>query len=127
MNISPVKFALASLSLCAAFVALKAANDPNNPTWWDKYTSLAKNGALGDAGSSASVTFRSNVDLSNECGRQSETSITLDTMPSLCLYRRNRTHVQSGDCNIRLAEHFCAADGMPLRFIDGVTAGERNR
>src|SRR4051812_36114904 len=67
------------LPLFLSVVPALAANDQNNPTWWDKYTYLAKNGALGEGGTSGSVTFGSNVDVSNECGPQSETFITLDT------------------------------------------------
>jgi hypothetical protein len=63
-----------------AFVATALAeNSSHNPTWWDKYTYLAKNGPLGDGGSTSSISFGSNVDLSNECGPQSETFITLNS------------------------------------------------
>ena len=60
-------------------LASLAENPSHNPTWWDKYTYLAKNGALGQAGPTSSISFGSNVDLSNECGPQSETFITLNT------------------------------------------------
>src|SRR5207248_291676 len=56
-----------------------AQNSSHNPTWWDKYTYLAKNGPLGEGGSTSSISFGNNVDLSNECGPQSETFITLNT------------------------------------------------
>ena len=56
-----------------------AQRDPNNPTWWDKYTYLAKNGPLGAAGPTASLLVGTNVDVSNECGPQSETYVTIDT------------------------------------------------
>lgn len=68
---------LAALLLAAP--AAHAQRDPNNPTWWDKYTYLAKNGALGASGATVSATDGSNVDVSNECGPQSETYVTLDT------------------------------------------------
>jgi hypothetical protein len=67
------------LFLAAPFFPLTAANDPNNPTWWDKYTYLAKNGPGGDGSTTGSITSGSNVDMSNECGPQSETFISLDT------------------------------------------------
>ena len=63
-----------------AFAATALAqNSSHNPTWWDKYTYLAKNGPLGEGGSTSSISFGSNVDLSNECGPQSETFITLNS------------------------------------------------
>src|SRR5437763_16155255 len=74
-----IKSTLVLLSLLVSAVSLVAASDQNNPTWWDKYTYLAKNGPVGDGGTSGSITFGSNVDVSNECGPQSETFITLDT------------------------------------------------
>src|SRR3954449_11432722 len=65
--------------LCLAFAttALAQSNDPNKPTWWDKYQYLAAHGAdtcTGDAGLKAGP----NVNVSNECGPQSETYVTLD-------------------------------------------------
>jgi hypothetical protein len=69
--------ALAVLLLTAS--AARAQRDPNNPTWWDKYTYLAKNGPLGAAGPTASLLAGANVDVSNECGPQSETYVTIDT------------------------------------------------
>ena len=64
-----------SAALLAAAVLLapaaRAQRDPNNPTWWDKYTYLAKNGALAPSVATSSVTAGSNVDVSNECGPQS--------------------------------------------------------
>jgi hypothetical protein len=79
-----MKMILRSIPL-ATFVLLVSAggslaqNSSHNPTWWDKYTYLAKNGPLGDGGASFSVTSGSNVDISNECGPQSETFITLNS------------------------------------------------
>ena len=77
MKLLKSTFPFFSLLLCAS--SLFAANDQNNPTWWDKYTYLAKNGPGGDGSTTGSVSSGSNVDLSNECGPQSETFITLDT------------------------------------------------
>ncbi|HEY9232930.1 MAG TPA: sialidase family protein, partial [Blastocatellia bacterium] len=54
------------------------SNNSKNPTWWDKYQYIANNGATEGGGNTASVSFGSNVDVSNECGPQSETFITLN-------------------------------------------------
>src|SRR5438874_12775443 len=51
----------------------------HNPTWWDKYQYIANNGPSDGGGTTSSVSFGSNVDVSNECGPQSETFITLNT------------------------------------------------
>jgi hypothetical protein len=79
MKSSSSKLAFLICALLAQTAALTAGNDPNNPTWWDKYTYLAKNGVAGDGSTTGSITSGSNVDVSNECGPQSETFITLDT------------------------------------------------
>ena len=64
--------------LCAAS-ALAQTNNPNNPTWWDKYQYLIKNGESGTGAATTSVTSGANVDVSNECGPQSETYITINS------------------------------------------------
>jgi hypothetical protein len=57
-----------------------AQRDPNSPTWWDKYQFLIKGGADPAAGPTTSVSSSGgNVDVSNECGPQSETFIALNT------------------------------------------------
>jgi hypothetical protein len=56
-----------------------AGLNPNDPTWWDKYTYLAKNADAGDGSTTGSQAVGKNVDVSNECGPQSETFITLNT------------------------------------------------
>src|SRR5947209_1272708 len=66
--------------LCAA-----QSNNSKNPTWWDKYQYIANNGPAAGGGVSSSVSFGSNVDVSNECGPQSETFITLNTFRSKSL------------------------------------------
>jgi len=69
-----------SLSLLLAFCATTAlARDPNNPTWWDKYQYLIKSGEIAGGATTTSVASGANVDVSNECGPQSETYITLNT------------------------------------------------
>ena len=68
--------AFASL-LTAAAVAQNSKT--HNPTWWDKYQYVANNGfSAGSTGPIFSVSFGSNVDVSNECGPQSETFIALN-------------------------------------------------
>jgi hypothetical protein len=52
--------------------------NPNLPTWWAKYQGLLKNGAGGDGAATSPVTAGDNVDVSNECGPQSETFVTLN-------------------------------------------------
>jgi hypothetical protein len=51
----------------------------HDPTWWDKYQFILNNGPDAAPPSTASVSFGSNVDVSNECGPQSETFITINT------------------------------------------------
>ena len=70
-----------SLLLLGALCAMPAlARDPNNPTWWDKYQYLIKNGeAAGGATTTSVASGTSDVDVSNECGPQSETYVTINT------------------------------------------------
>ncbi len=69
--------ALSSLLIWGWAATVSAQSSAHDPTWWDKYQFLAKNGADPGAGTS-SAGFGKNVDVSNECGPQSETFITLD-------------------------------------------------
>src|SRR5207253_1436478 len=50
----------------------------HDPTWWDKYQFLRDNGADSSGGTTSSVAFAGNVDVSNECGPQSETFIAIN-------------------------------------------------
>jgi len=70
---------IATSSLCLAFVAPARAqtNNPNKPTWWDKYQFLTTHGADTCVGDPA-LKVGPNVDVSNECGPQSETYVTLN-------------------------------------------------
>lgn len=56
----------------------QSLRSPNEPTWWDKYLYLAKNGPMSGGAPTTSTSFDGNVDVSNECGPQSETYITLN-------------------------------------------------
>lgn len=66
--------------LCAISLATYAAgqNTTPPPVWWAKYQYLSHNAAGTATGKTASLAAGSNVDVSNECGPQSETFITLN-------------------------------------------------
>jgi len=73
------KIVLAFLAVCALGVRSAAADSiRKNPTWWDKYQFLLKNGSGPSPGGISSLAVGSNVDVSNECGPQSETFITIN-------------------------------------------------
>src|SRR5262249_56230964 len=59
-------------------LAFAQTNTPDKPTWWAKLQSLLRNGASPDGHPSASLQVGTNVDVSSECGPQSETFITLN-------------------------------------------------
>jgi len=64
-------------------VLVSAQNNNNSftPRWWAKYQTLLTNGANAPAGiTSSAPVVGTNVDVSNECGPQSETFITLNTL-----------------------------------------------
>jgi hypothetical protein len=68
-----------SLSIAVALpIGVFADSKTHNPTWWDKYEFIKNNGPVAGGGPSVSLNFGSNVDVSNECGPQSETFITLN-------------------------------------------------
>ncbi len=69
---------IALFSFCALAQNNKTTNDPKNPTWWDKYQYLFKNGPDAGPGATSSLSYGKNADVSNECGPQSETYITLN-------------------------------------------------
>src|ERR1700693_923477 len=64
-------------------VLVSAQNNASNsftPRWWAKYQTLLQNGAGVAAGiTNSAPVVGTNVDVSNECGPQSETFITLNT------------------------------------------------
>ena len=59
-------------------IALSQNNNSHNPTWWDKYQYIAHNGSTSGGGATTSVSVSGNIDVSNECGPQSETFITIN-------------------------------------------------
>lgn len=67
-------------------ILLSAQNNSVAPRWWAKYQALLAHGADVAAGNSLSApTAGMNVDVSNECGPQSETFITLNTQNAASL------------------------------------------
>src|SRR5512136_2343209 len=65
-------------TLVAPASAGNTTNSPDKPTWWAKYQYLAKNGPMDCTAANVSLKVGANVDVSNECGPQSETFITLN-------------------------------------------------
>src|SRR5438132_11070606 len=73
-------FGLVALSLCISSRPPKvsAQNTSQDPTWWSKYEFIRDNGGDAVPLSTSSTTVNSNVDVSNECGPQSETFIAIN-------------------------------------------------
>ena len=70
---------LSCLAFCLATSVLTAqTNRADKPTWWNKYQTLLQAGADPNSGSGASLSTGGNVDVSKECGPQSETYITIN-------------------------------------------------
>jgi len=63
------------LGLVLAVPALGGSS--RDPTWWEKYQFIQSGADLGAVGAISSVTVGANVNVSNECGPQSETYITM--------------------------------------------------
>jgi len=70
--------ALLSAFLCFAGSVSAQTRTPDEPTWWSKYQFLLETGASAGGGPTTSLAAGANVDVSNECGPQSETFITLN-------------------------------------------------
>src|SRR5262249_15543102 len=67
------------LFLVIAGLSAGAQNaNPHNPTWWNKYQALLNHPADSPAGPNLSLSVGGNVDVSNECGPQSETFNTIN-------------------------------------------------
>jgi hypothetical protein len=71
--------AVLMLALGLTGVASAQSQTTHNPTWWAKYEYLKANGSTKGTVKTTSVAAGANVDISNECGPQSETYITLDS------------------------------------------------
>src|SRR5256885_1033887 len=72
------KLLFASL-VFSSLAAFSQNNSSDKPTWWNKYQYLTTHAANPNAGGSNSAVVGANVDVSNECGPQSETYITVNT------------------------------------------------
>lgn len=59
-------------------ISMTAAGQSAAPTWWAKYQYLTQHTAEKPAGKTNSANVNSNVNVSNQCGAQSETFITLN-------------------------------------------------
>jgi len=68
---------LAALAALVITSSAQAGLDPKDPTWWDKYQYIQNGGALAVGDATQSIAYGTNVDVSNECGPQSETYITM--------------------------------------------------
>jgi hypothetical protein len=72
------------LAVCFGISALaqngNLTNNTNVPTWWDKYQYLLKNGPSNSPAKTSSASVGPNVDVSNECGPQSETYVTINPL-----------------------------------------------
>jgi hypothetical protein len=69
-----------------AALPLNAQNaNSHNPTWWNKYQYLLNHPADSPSGSGSSLSVGTNVDVSNECGPQSETFIAINSLNSRVL------------------------------------------
>src|SRR5260370_39737583 len=69
---------LAATCLVFSSRSLAQNNTTTNPSWWATYQYLSQNAASPGGAPSSSLTVGGNVDVSNECGPQSETYITLN-------------------------------------------------
>src|SRR5260370_25267133 len=67
-----------SLGISSQPPKVKAQNSSHDPTWWSKYEFIRDNGGDASSLSTSSTTVSGNVDVSNECGPQSETFITIN-------------------------------------------------
>jgi hypothetical protein len=72
------------VAVCALPVNAQNASS-HNPTWWNKYQYLLNHPAEGPAGPVSSLSVGVNVDVSNECGPQSETFIAINPRNSSVL------------------------------------------
>src|SRR5437763_973933 len=71
---------LVGLSICISSRSAKvtAQSSSHDPSWWSKYEFIRDNGGDASPLSTTSATVSGNVDVSNECGPQSETFITIN-------------------------------------------------
>src|SRR5919108_2306716 len=77
MSVRLMAAAAATLLLAFGASAFGQTNSSDKPTWWAKYQYLAANGPDRCTGG-PSFTVGPNVNVSNECGPQSETYVTIN-------------------------------------------------
>ena len=73
------KLFIAAIAVAALVCLPLVAQNTKNPTWWDKYQYILNNGGDASPGATTSVLDGTDVDMSNECGPQSETFIAINT------------------------------------------------
>ena len=78
--------------IAVAFNIPALAASSSQPTWWAKYQALLDKGSATRGIPTLSMAVGPNVDVSNECGPQSETYIAVDT--------RRSTHLAAGSNEI---------------------------
>src|SRR5215471_20143234 len=79
MRLAPLAVFLLLIALMALpALAQNNGNSSHNPTWWNKYQYLLNHPADSAASASTSLSVGANVDVSNECGPQSETFIAIN-------------------------------------------------
>src|SRR3954452_18996945 len=76
---------LAIVVLNLTVLAQNNTNNSHNPTWWNKYQYLLNNSPDANPGRSSSSIVGANVDVSNECGPQSETFVAINPNSSKTL------------------------------------------
>ena len=102
------------LCLFITSASIAQTNNDKDPTWWDKYQFILNNGPIAAAGTTTSVANGGNVDVSNECGPQSETYITLNTANPLNLAAgSNEIFRLPMRIRLRLSATTCTSRGMP--------------
>src|SRR5256714_7669049 len=67
-----------SLGISSQPPKVTAQSSSHDPTWWSKYEFIRDNGGDASPLSTSSTIVGGNVDVSNECGPQSETFITIN-------------------------------------------------
>ena len=77
-RVSRIFFPLFFVTILCAQLAGAQTMNPSTPSWWNKYQHLLNNGADSSVGANSSLSVGANVDVSNECGPQSETYVTLN-------------------------------------------------
>jgi hypothetical protein len=84
MKLRQALLAIQLICVSTALPSLAQTNNQNNPTWWSKLQYLVNHPPANNQGPTTSV-VGVNVDVSNECGPQSEAFITLNPAQSSML------------------------------------------